>query len=425
MKKWNYTVTNLHGRMQYANPMKLHIVWINKHADFTGGAERYIYDTVKELSKKGIKSTLLYQLDGQVHPRFTHAFNSAYPLIDLNKQLNDHAPNIIYIHQLDHLEQLEACIDSGIPSIRFYHDHKLFCLREHKYTTIGLTTCQRKTGPACYRCLGFIGRNNKHQLTVNRMGHLLAQQNSNRKLAGYIVASDYMSHVLAQHEFMINKTHVIPLFTTPNKAIIELTHSRKKDLLLYVGGLTRGKGVDILLRALACLNSQVQLMICGEGPQKKELQQLSHKLGLENRVDFKGHCDASTLTGYYQQASALVIPSRSPETFCLTGIEALSQACPVIATSVGAIPEWLQDGINGRLVESNNVSALSGAIRDLLQHPQTTQEHALLAQQRILQQYTINHHIQQLIQVFQQILREHSDPIATTSSMLEERRQPC
>ncbi|AQS38742.1 glycosyltransferase [Shewanella psychrophila] len=419
MQKANYAATHSHSRMQNTNTHELHVIWINKHADFVGGAERYIHDTVKALTEKGIKSTLLYQLDGAIHPRFTHVFDSAYPITDLKSQLKNHPANIIYLHQIDHVQDLETCIQSGIPSVRFYHDHKLFCLREHKYTTIGLNTCQRRTGPACYTCLGFIGRNAQHKLTVNRLGNLGAQQNTNQKLAGFIVGSQYMSRVLKQHNFEVAKTHIIPLFTSFNTKFIKPSLPRNSHQLLYVGSLSRGKGVDVLLRAIASVDEQTHLLICGEGPQKEELQQLSKKLGIRTRVEFKGHCDTETLAKYYQQVSALVIPSRTPETFCLTGIEALSHACPVIATSVGGIPEWLQDGINGRLVNSNNICALSGAIRELLSHPKTTQNHALLAQQRIIEQYSIDTHLCQLIQMFNHVLKKSSSHSITATSMTE------
>ncbi|BAJ01538.1 glycosyltransferase family 4 protein [Shewanella violacea] len=417
MQKAHSAVTHSHSRMQNTNTHTLHIVWVNKHADFIGGAERYIYDTVKALAEKGIKSTLLYQLDGEIHPRFTHVFNSAYPITKLSEQLNHHSPNIIYLHQLDQIQDIDTCVQSGIPSIRFFHDHKLFCLREHKYTTIGHNTCQRKTGPGCYVCLGFIGRNSQHKLTVNRLGNLVAQQNSNRNLAGFIVGSEYMSRVLIQHQFELDKTHVIPLFTSSNTSVIKLSQPRHSSQLLYVGALVRGKGVDVLLRAMASLNMEVNLLICGDGPQRDELQRLSQTLGIDHLVKFKGYCRSGTLTKLYQQASALIIPSRSPETFCLAGIEALSHACPVIATSVGGIPEWLQDGINGRLVDSNNILALGGAIRDLLQHPDTTQRNAALAQQRIVQQYTIDRHTHQLIQVFKHLLKENLNQAMTATPM--------
>lgn len=416
MQKANNAATQSHSRMQNTNSDELHVLWINKHADFVGGAERYIHDTVKALAEKGIKSTLLYQLDGKIHPRFTHVFNSVYPITELKTQLKNHAATVIYLHQLDHVQDIETCVRSGIASIRFYHDHKLFCLREHKYTTIGLNTCQRKTGPTCYACLGFIGRNPQHKLTLNRLGNLRAQQHSNQKLAGFIVGSQYMSQVLKQHEFDVSKTHVIPLFTTSNKSTFKLPQPRYSNQLLYVGSLMRGKGVDLLLHAIARQNKQANLLICGEGPQKDELQQLSQKLGIDTRVEFKGQCNPETLAKYYQQASALVIPSRTPETFCLTGIEALSYACPVIATRVGAIPEWLQDGVNGTLVESNNLVALSDAIREHLLHPQTTQSHT---QQDIMQQYNLETHINQLLQVFHHVQRENSSHTITATSITE------
>ena len=111
---------------------------------------------------------------------------------------------------------------------------------------------------------------------------------------------------------------------------------------LFVGQLVRGKGVDTLLNAFAKLQSKESLLdICGDGKQREELEEKSKGLGISSRIKFHGKVTADELSHYYDNAYAVVIPSRAPETFNLVGVEAMKHAKAVIATDVGGIKDLL------------------------------------------------------------------------------------
>ncbi len=110
-------------------------------------------------------------------------------------------------------------------------------------------------------------------------------------------------------------------------------------VLLFVGRLTRKKGVDDLLRAagsvLAAIPTAV-FVIVGTGPEERELQQDAVRLELGERFVFVGAVPNRDLPSYYNAADVFINPTRENETFGLTTIEALACGLPVVISSFGA-----------------------------------------------------------------------------------------
>ena len=146
----------LHGK---ATRAPLHVLWINDEAGPVGGCERYIEDTVRMLRERGVRNTLLYSVAGASDPTFLEVFDAAFPVLDLASQLEEIGADVAYVHRIERLGELADLRVLGMtphPVLRFFHDHALFCLREHKYTLLGKKTCTRKTGLHCYTCGGFV-----------------------------------------------------------------------------------------------------------------------------------------------------------------------------------------------------------------------------------------------------------------------------
>jgi len=136
--------------------------------------------------------------------------------------------------------------------------------------------------------------------------------------------------------------------------------------VLFVGQVIRGKGVDLMLKALADLKGEWQATIVGEGSFLESCKQLAVKLGIADRVTFPGWVPHAELDSYYQSASMLVVPSRWPEPFGMVGIEAMARGRPVVAFANGGIPDWLDHGTTGLLVPPADITAMTTAIQKLL-----------------------------------------------------------
>lgn len=117
--------------------------------------------------------------------------------------------------------------------------------------------------------------------------------------------------------------------------------------VVFVGRLSAEKGVDVLLRAMKDVRG-LTCAIIGDGPEKAKLVALAEELKLEN-VETLGALYGADLDREIARAKAVVIPSRSYETFGLTALEAYAWGKPVIAARIGALPEVVREAKTGLL----------------------------------------------------------------------------
>jgi glycosyltransferase involved in cell wall biosynthesis len=140
------------------------------------------------------------------------------------------------------------------------------------------------------------------------------------------------------------------------------------DALLFVGRLTRQKGVDLLLRALATLPASISLDVVGDGEERASLEVLASSLGLAPRVRWHGAQPAPALATFFRRAAALVVPSVE-EGLGLVAVEAQLCETPVIAFASGGVVDVIRDGHSGILVKELTPEALALAVAQLLASP--------------------------------------------------------
>jgi len=169
---------------------------------------------------------------------------------------------------------------------------------------------------------------------------------------------------------------VIPVYTTSieyehivNVAEAERRARRFPEELLFVGGVTRAKGIDVLLEALALLlrrGMSLRLRIVGEAPDGgRWLMREARTLGIADRIEYHPPIAWDRLMRLYSQSHICVLPSRS-EGIPKVLLEAMAQGLPVVATAVGGIPELVDDGENGLLVPVGNARMLANAVERLV-----------------------------------------------------------
>lgn len=145
-------------------------------------------------------------------------------------------------------------------------------------------------------------------------------------------------------------------------------------VLLTVGRMVRaepGKGVDIVLEALERLLPRyphLLYVVVGDGDARPGLECRVQERGLSHAVWFAGAQPLPQLRGFYQQADVFVMPSRQ-EGFGIVFLEAMSCGVPVIGARQGGIPDVIEDGVTGFLVEPNDVETLTACLDKVLQNP--------------------------------------------------------
>jgi glycosyltransferase involved in cell wall biosynthesis len=129
-----------------------------------------------------------------------------------------------------------------------------------------------------------------------------------------------------------------------------------------VARLAPVKNQAMVLRALQRLQEDVHLVLIGEGPSRRALEELAKELQVDERVHFTGQLVETH--NLHQFFDVSVLCSRS-EGFPNTVIEALAAGCPVVATPVGGIPEVIIDGETGLLVPIDQPDALAVSVQKL------------------------------------------------------------
>ena len=150
--------------------------------------------------------------------------------------------------------------------------------------------------------------------------------------------------------------------------------------IFSAGRLIAGKGHALVIEAMPYVVERVPeatLAIAGDGPLASELNRLSERLHLKDKVTLLGHIPREEVRRQIEASSLVVVPSLASvggEGLPYVILEAMERGRPVVATRSGGIPDVVEDGKTGLLVERCTPQALAGAILSLLEDPDRAAE---------------------------------------------------
>lgn len=171
-----------------------------------------------------------------------------------------------------------------------------------------------------------------------------------------------------------------------------------------LGSLTREKGIDVLLKAMASLGppfADLRLYVIGDGPLLGPLKALSAQLGLEERVEFVGIVD--DVRPWLAAFDLFVQPSIS-EGMATALLEAMAMGQPVVASSVGGAPEVVCDGRTGRLVPPGDPQALGAAIAEALSDDEMRRAWGLAGRRRAQEAFDMDAMIRRIEKLYLELL---------------------
>ncbi len=171
----------------------------------------------------------------------------------------------------------------------------------------------------------------------------------------------------------------------------------------FVGRLDRAKGADLFVDAAARLPREDRSWRCylvGEGPEKSSLAGRVRRLGLEGTVVLAGLHEnpAAVLRAF----DAVVIPSRR-EAFGIAALEAMRMRVPVIASSVGGLPELVRDGETGILLPRLDAESIARAIRGLAGDERLREKLSRRAFE-LASQFDGDQAVRQVVEVYQRLM---------------------
>jgi len=164
--------------------------------------------------------------------------------------------------------------------------------------------------------------------------------------------------------------------------------------VLSVSSLNAKKGFEYLVRAIAQLQSEIEVVldIYGDGPDRAMLTELIAELGVEERVRLHGTIDQDRVAALCREADVFALASVPLDSDDADGlptvlIEALSAELPTVSTQVTGIPEIIVDGETGLCVPPRDPTAIAHALRWMREHPAEAREMGSAGRQLVLQQF--------------------------------------
>lgn len=332
------------------------VLFVHERFGAFAGAEANAHAVATELRRRDHEVGLLHGPGtGRGEAEWRQTFSGGCYEIAANcvaEALAQFNPDLIFVHNLPGLEVLEALLESKVPAVRMVHDHALYCMRSYKYNVFSRRICTRSLSPYClFPCGAFLKRDREGGFPLGWVSYTRKRKEIrlNQRFQRLLVATDYMKHELLRNGFRPAQIEIhAPVPPRANEAAPSTFSSR--NLILYAGQITRGKGVDVLLEGLAKVRLTFECHLYGDGHYRSHCEHLSAQLGLTGKVHFRGFVPQDELQRQYQDCSVAVVSSVWPEPFGAVGLEAMRYRVPVVGFDAGGIKEWLIDGYNGCLV---------------------------------------------------------------------------
>jgi phosphatidyl-myo-inositol dimannoside synthase len=208
----------------------------------------------------------------------------------------------------------------------------------------------------------------------------------------------------------------------PLPAKIELRQKLLRDrctdrVILTVGNLVPRKGHDMVIRALPRLREtipDVTYLIVGEGPNRSQLEVVAEAVGLRDRVIFAGKIPDPELPEIYALSDVFAMPSRehlencNVEGFGLVFLEANACGKAVVGGRSGGIPDAIEDGVTGFLVNPNDPDDVAGAIARILTDKDLASRMGAQGRARVVNNFTWQTTGARVQEILESVVRERA-----------------
>ena len=222
------------------------------------------------------------------------------------------------------------------------------------------------------------------------------------KISHYISPSQVLANLTIESGVDKNKVTCINNFVKDELFEIIPTYN-KGDYFLFVGRLSREKGVSELLEAMTRLPKEIKLKIAGIGPEGNELKKMKKELALSN-VEFLGFMVGEELELLYKNCIATILPCNWFENFPTSVIESFVYAKPVIGTRIGGIPEMVEDYKTGLTFELKNIEEMAAKIKEIYDNDELTLEMGKNAREKAENKYSPNLYYEKLIKIYNSVV---------------------
>lgn len=353
----------------------MRILFFNRSALPIGcGTNRLAIDTARRLRTAGHEVALVHARDGGQFDGTGYLYDDLdYRLMPSDEKalrleaiIEDFAPDVIQLHGVGNT-LLDGWLAARRPTLRFVHNHELYCSGRRLTLQRPVAPCVRAHGRGC--CLSHILRGcGSSNPAVNFMRYRAVNRSlpALRSLHGVQVMSESVARQLEANGVPSEKVIRLPLYA-PVWPAAEAAPSSSLRTILHVGGLLDHKGAWMVVRMVRELPGDVQIILAGGGQEKELLEAHVRRRGLGSRVRFAGEPTPEQWSFLYREATLVVMPVLWNEPLGLDGLAAMAHGKPVVAFGTEGIRQWLRHGETGICVDFGDRAGFRAAVRDLIE----------------------------------------------------------
>ena len=226
-----------------------------------------------------------------------------------------------------------------------------------------------------------------------------------RRAACVVVVSHEMAKRVASQGVPSSKIEVVHNACLMPERDDQAWDAEPRPMMIgVIGRLSPEKGVDLALdvhREVIRQFPTSQLLIVGEGPERVALERHAECLGIGRSIRWLGYQE--DVTEIYRQLTLLLIPSRS-EGLPNVALEAMGHGVPVVAASVGGIPEIVTDGESGLLAPPDNCGELAQKVLSILRDPSLRRRLGQRAREQMASRFSLEIRVHALGGIYQRVL---------------------
>lgn len=288
---------------------------------------------------------------------------------------------------------------AGVPIVQTLHEYKPLC-PVHTLLSRG-RPCEACAGRSFWRALPRrCNRGSLARTAVNVSEAYLARAlGADTRVARFVAVSEFVRAKMLQHGFAPERVVTVPNFV--DARALEPGRGAGEHVL-FAGRLERYKGVFTLLEAAAESRS-LPVLFAGDGPARAELEQAIAARGLAH-VRVLGFQPPRELAALVRASRCVVVPSEWLEPFGLSALEALAQGRALVASRIGALPEFVLEGESGFLFPPGDAAALAERLRWMAEHGREAEVLGERGRALALERFGPDEHYARLTAVYRELL---------------------
>lgn len=301
---------------------------------------------------------------------------------DIEALIRRERPDIAHFHNIFPLispSAYAACKDAGVPVVQTVHNYRMRCANGLLFRDgAGCTSCITGSPAAAVRHGCYRSRRTSSAVAVTAISAHRAFGVYDRLVDRFVAPSRFVATTLQNWGTEPARVIVKPHFVADGGAPTAGTRAG----VAFVGRLSAEKGLGILIAARRSMPGA--LTIVGDGPMAPAVRSLAAR---DARVTWHRSLTPIEVRDVMRASLAVVVPSLAPETFGRVVAEAFEAGTPVVTARSGALPEAVEDGRSGLLVDPGDPDALAAAIGEITADPQRAARMGLAARIRYEHRY--------------------------------------